>query len=176
MLPDLTEELQQLCEYLQQDVNGSNGTSGLDTGDAAQTDSGSANYIPTVVGTTAECVEPVRDTVNCSDHLYHKVMEPTVVTTVLNNNTKRVDIVNSTRVLHKVVSASVNDSSISLASPTSSESMFVDDNNCGFDIGSDGYRSPYSDISSSLSPSTPHDDLGLDWNDSFVDLFPQLSA
>lgn len=173
MLPDLTEELQQLCEYLQQDV--SDGAAGLVTGDAAQTESGSANYIPTVVGATAERVEPVRDTVNCSDHLYHKVIEPTVVTTVLNNNTKRVDIVNSTRVLHKVVSASVNDSSISLASPKS-ESMFADDSDCGFDIGSDGNRSPYSDISSSLSPGTPHDDLGLDWNDSFVDLFPQLSA
>jgi len=173
MLPDLSEELQQLCEYLQQD-SVPEGATGFISGNASQADTGSSNYIPTVVGTTAERMEPIRDTLS-SDHLYHKVIEPTVVTTVLNNNTKRVDIVNSTRVLHKVVSASVNESSISLASSPKSESMFMDDNDCVFDIGSEGNRSPYSDISSSLSPGTP-EDLGLDWNDSFVDLFPQLSA
>lgn len=119
-------------------------------------------------------MEPHRDTLT-SDHLYHKVVEPcaTVVTTVLNSNTKHVDIVDSSSVLHKVVSASVNDSSISIDSPHS-ESMFID-NDSGFDLGSDGNRSPYSDNSTSLSPSSA-DELGFDWNDSFVDLFPQLSS
>jgi len=113
-----------------------------------------------------------------SDHLYHKVIEPTtVVTAVLNNNTKQLDIVKSSpHVIHKVVSTSVNDSPVisPMDSPHSSESMFMD-NDCSLDIGSDGNRSPYSDISASLSPGSP-DELGLDWNDSFVDLFPQLSA
>lgn len=44
------------------------------------------------------------------------------------------------------------------------------------DLGSDGSKSPYySDISSVYSPDAS-DSLGLDWNDSFTELFPQLDA
>lgn len=41
------------------------------------------------------------------------------------------------------------------------------------DIGSDGNKSPYSDMSSAHSPGNS-DDLNFDWNDSFMELFPQL--
>lgn len=151
---------QQLYTILQSDINST--VSGFDTEIEAEA---FTKYIPTVVGPSSKCLEPNRDCIS-RDHLYHKnVGSPTANSEMNVKNLLQVD----PDMVHE--------------HPIPPEQAVVPEAQCMFnsydihnsiDANSEGNKSPYSDYSSDYSP-TSGDGLSLDWNDSFVDLFPQLS-
>lgn len=161
MLPDLAQELQELYTYLQEDDVKCEyaGTAGLEP---QVIDSASAaEYIPTVVGTTTELLEPVRDNIN-RDHIYHKNIDKSPCPAISMMEACDSDFVTG---LLSVCSTPAKDIE------SRSDLQLVTNE----DIGSDGNMSPYSDMSSACSPGS-ESGLHADWNDCPIDLFPQLDG
>lgn len=98
-----------------------------------------------------------------NDHIYHKnIRSPTSPVSLLETSSSY-DIVEAPT----FQCSPAKPSEFELQLESNSDFSMLDD------IGSDGNKSPYSDISSVQSPEGAQD-LFLDWNDSFIDLFPQL--
>lgn len=119
------------------------------------------------MGSTTEFVEPEQDVVN-NDHIYHKnIRSSSTVDTLPESAELSKDMFftdnsplesNTVVFLHGEPWTDLGKNSIS----------------GDYDIGSDGNKSPYSDISSALSPSSS-DGIYMDWNnDSLSELFPHL--
>lgn len=132
-------------------------------------------YIPTVVGSATELVESHKNYVNSvnsvnTDHVYHKNIKPftpTVTISPLDSPEVNFTELNLTSLCDN------SDLPVLELSAESGMNFYTTSQLDPMNIGSDGSRSPYSDISSAFSP-TSADDLNSDWNDSFTDLFPQL--
>lgn len=158
-MPDGYEEW---CTLLQQYIADPTiicSTSDISTGKNTE------QLIPTVVGSTTECMESIKDIVN-TDHVYSKSTKPAAVcstymddVSLIDNNAMDTETAN--KVLDELLKATLN--------PNDSIDSSYDS------LGSDGNRSPYSDsCTSALSPTDDEADWS-DWNQPIdLQLFPQL--
>lgn len=139
-----------------------------------------------------ELLESHKDSVN-SDHIYHKNIPSPEASSTLSDSVDIIDLTMDS--LENIDTKPINDWSCKSELQQDDNKPFDFDFNelnsfapelCKFELGSDGNGSPCpsdlssppslcEDLSSPSSLCSPtSSDLGLDWNDSFVDLFPSL--